>query len=102
MWIFFNPKGILSYNTEYTKTQELKKSVENKKTAIKIVELESTYLDDFLSITDSTNQLSKKQIQEILDSKAIRLLIERYLIIYNLLEKDEQKVEIKEKGPVND
>jgi len=95
LWLFFNPNGILIYNSKSNEVFKLEKKEKTHKQERDQKKIKFDWLEDFINSIENNNKERKKYLLEKNGSE-----IGRQLILRNFFKKpsDALKIIIKEKG----
>ena len=94
MWLFFNPNGILTYNSKSNTVRALNKQIDQHKNKRDKEKLQFNWLEDFLISIKNKDKEKQKHILEKHGSD-----IGLQLILRNFFKKETQALKIKKKGP---
>ena len=93
LWLFFNPNGILKYNSKSNEVRQLNKKYSKNEEAQNIEKTKFDWLTEYIkSIKNNDKEVQK----HILEHHGSEIGIE--LIIRNLFKKDLEALKIKKKG----
>ena len=94
VWLFFNPNGILTYNSKSNEVRLLNKKQEKHKLERNEKKYNFEWLKDFVESIESKDFIKQKQILEKNGSE-----IGLQLILRNYFEKESEIFGVKKRGP---